>query len=97
MLDTFWQVWRNEYLLSLRERYQRSVKSPRKQSSALPNVGDVVLIKDDVPRGQWKMGKLTRLRKSQDGNIRSAELQTTTGKMMNRPLNLLFPLEVSQA
>ena len=94
MLDTFWQIWRNEYLLSLRERTQSKIKSHRVQSSAFPSVGDVVLIKDNLPRGQWKMGKITELRSSHDGKIRSAALQISSGRTLRRPLNLLFPIEV---
>lgn len=57
MLDTFWQIWRNEYLLSLRERMQNRHKSSRIQSTIIPNINDVVIIKDDIPKGQWEMGK----------------------------------------
>lgn len=95
MLEKFWQVWRNEYLLSLRERTQCKHKSPRIQSAVCPNVNDVVLIKDDVPRGQWKLGKLIKLNVSKDRKIRSAEILTSTGKVLKRPLNLLYPIEVS--
>ena len=94
MLDTFWQIWRNEYSLSLRERTQSKIKSHRVQSNAFPSVGDVVLIKDNLPRGQWKMGKITELRSSHDGKIRSAALQISSGRTLRRPLNLLFPIEV---
>ena len=96
MLDTFWHIWRNEYLLSLRERSQTKLKSHRVQSHAYPSVGDIVLIKEDIPRGQWKMGKLIKLQNSQDGKVQSAEVQTSSGKVLRRPLNLLFPVEVSQ-
>ncbi len=96
LLDSFWQIWRNEYLLSLRERSQYKIKAPRVQYSETPSVGDVVLIKDDVPRGQWKMGKVATLRTSRDGLVRSAEVRTSTGKMVRRPINLLFPIEVTR-
>lgn len=96
MLDTFWQIWRNEYLLSLRERSQNRLKSHRVQSHIIPSVGDIVLIKEDIPRGQWKMGKLIKLQHSRDGRVRSAEVRTSSSRVLRRPLNLLFPIEVSQ-
>ncbi len=81
-------------MLSLRERTESKIRAHRVQSHVSPSVGDVVLIKDNVPRGRWKLGKLTQLRSSQDGKIRSAEVQTSTGIKLRRPLNLLYPIEV---
>ncbi len=72
------------------------MKSPRVLSHSVPCVGDVVLIKDDILRGQWKMGKLSNLTVSQDGQIRSAEIRTSTGNVLRRPLNLLFPIETAE-
>ena len=57
LLKMFWRIWRYEYLLSLRERTQRKLKSGRIQSHFTPNIGDVVLVKDDLPRGCWRIGK----------------------------------------
>ena len=55
-LSSFWKVWRDDYLVSLRERQQIKLKQPRVQSPFTANVGDVVLIKDDLPRGNWRLG-----------------------------------------
>ena len=49
LLNMFWKIWRDEYLLSLRERTQSMLKSRRVQSNISPSVGDIVLIKDDIP------------------------------------------------
>ncbi|XP_053381888.1 uncharacterized protein LOC128549324 [Mercenaria mercenaria] len=57
-------------------------------------VGDVVLIKKDIPRGDWKMGLIISLHTSSDGEIRSAKLKSTSGRIVCRPLNLLFPVEL---
>ncbi|VDI16697.1 Hypothetical predicted protein [Mytilus galloprovincialis] len=94
LLDSFWNLWRNEYLLSLRERTQTKLKSCRVQSSFLPQIGDVVLIKDNLPRSTWRMGKIVKLISSNDGEIRSAKVQVSTGLILGRPLNLLYPLEL---
>ncbi|XP_052764084.1 uncharacterized protein LOC128206005 [Mya arenaria] len=96
LLNLFWKMWRDDYLLSLRERTQTHLKSGRIQSSAQPCAGDVILVKDELPRGCWKMGKIKRLRTSGDGYVRSAEVQLASGRVIRRPLNLMFPIETSK-
>ena len=94
VLDAFWKIWREEYLLSLRERTQTKLKCGRVQSPYVPNIGDVVIIKDNTPRGMWKLGRLVKLIISNDGQIRSAKVTLSSGNIISRPLNLLYPLEV---
>ena len=93
LLDSFWKMWREDYLMSLRERMQTCLKCGRIRSPFSPQVGDVVILKDDVPRGLWKMGKIVTLIPSSDKEIRSAKVQLASGKVVGRPLNLLYPLE----
>ena len=62
----------NDYLLSLRERTQASLKSSKKQSNHVPQIGDVVLIKEDLPHGQWKIGRIHELVKGKDQLIKVA-------------------------
>ena len=94
-LKAFWRVWRDSYLLSLRERTQMKLKTPRIQASVAARVGHVVLIKDDMPRGCWRVGKIAELIRSIDGNIRSPKIRLPTRKLISRPLNLLYPIECS--
>ena len=61
----------------------------------MPSAGDVVLIKDDLPRGCWRFGKILSLVPSRDGHIRSAKVSLCSGRVIARPLNLLYPVEVS--
>ena len=72
------------------------LKAPRIQATFAAKVGHVVLIKDDMPRGCWRVGKITELIGSGDGNIRSAKILLPTRKLINRPLNLLYPIECSE-
>ncbi|KAK6021482.1 zinc knuckle, partial [Ostertagia ostertagi] len=60
ILDFFWKRWSKEYILSLREQYQRSHKHPRLEHKAEhPNLHDYVIIQDDtLKRGQWKLGQV---------------------------------------
>ena len=78
-LSSFWKIWRDEYLLSLRERQQIKLKQPRAFTA---NIGDVVLIKDDLPRGSWRLGRIQELIKSRDEHIRSARVCLPTGKII---------------
>ena len=95
LLDKFWKTWREDYLLSLRERTQSKLKCHRIQSAQSPSEGDIVLVKDEIPRGCWKIAKVLSLATSRDGEIRSAKVQLSSGRVVGRPLNLLYPLEMS--
>ena len=97
LLDRFWQIWRNDYLLSLRERTQTKLKEARVRFPLLAKVGDVVLIKDELPRGSWRMGKIQELVQSGDLQIRSAKVLLPSGKMLGRPLKLLYPIECPES
>ena len=64
--------------------------------------GDVVLIKENnsAPRLSWKKGVTEKLIIGNDKNVRSASVRTTYGKstetvVLDRPLQLLIPLELS--
>lgn len=92
-LNSFWKIWTDDYLLSLRERPQRKLKEPRTKSPFSANVGDVILIKDDLPRGMWRIGRIHELMKSRDGQTRSAKVLLPTNKIIGRPLSLLYPVE----
>lgn len=96
LLDNFWRIWRDEYLLSLRERSQTHIKTGRIHSDVIPRKGQIVILKDETPRANWRLGRITELVKSSDGLIRSAKVKTPSGRVLGRPLNLLFPLETSE-
>lgn len=53
----------------------------------------MVLVKDDLPRGNWRLGRIQELVQSEDGEIRSAKVLLPTNKLIGRPLNLLYPIE----
>ena len=95
-LNTFWKLWFDEYVLSLRERTQKHLKAPRTQSSTQPTKGDVVLLKESSPRGTWKLAVVEELISSTDGEIRAAKVRTASGKLLNRTRNFLYPLECAE-
>ena len=76
-------------MLSLRERVQRSSH----QISTSPQVGEVVLIKDNLPRSRWKVGKIVDLCVGKDQRIRSAKVFVSPHSYLHQPLSLLYPIE----
>ncbi|XP_057299223.1 uncharacterized protein LOC130629867 [Hydractinia symbiolongicarpus] len=93
ILESFWKTWRNDYLLNLRERSQINLKARRIKSYDEPNVGSVVQIKKDLPRGSWKIAKITELIPNSDGKIRAARILLPNKNIITQPSNLLYPLE----
>ncbi|XP_043198764.1 uncharacterized protein LOC122368657 [Amphibalanus amphitrite] len=85
--DMFWKRWRAEYLPLLQAR-------PHHLSRAKPNlgVGDIVVVVDEsVPRGQWPLGRVLRVKHSADGLVRSVELQVR-GTTLQRPVTKIVKL-----
>ena len=95
LLDMFWKIWRHEYLTSLRERTQTKLRDGRVHSHSSPKVNDVVLIKEDSARGNWRFGKVIQLVQSRDGLVRSVRVMLPSGREIGRPINLLYPMELS--
>ena len=50
-LNQIWSIWRNEYLLNLREKSQARAPIKGSKNVLTPKIGDVVLIKESLPRG----------------------------------------------
>ncbi len=104
LLERFWEIWKKEYLTELKQtRHQHDVSRPPKSSLEItPKEGDIVLVDDkNLPRNQWKMGRVLSLIRSSDGEIRSCELrmESAQNKRNNatciRPVRLLTPIEFS--
>ena len=61
-LNSFWDIRRNKYLLSLREKSPLYHQNQKNQISNAPQVGQVVIIKDEkIPRCTWKSCRIERL------------------------------------
>ena len=48
-------------------------------------------------RSQWKIGRITKLMKSGDGETRVAEVKLANGISIRRATKLLYPLETVEA
>ena len=80
--------WTAEYVSALRSW---SV-SPRGRPTRIPEVGDVVLVHNEGPRGRWPLAKVTGLIEGTDGHPRAAHVEMR-GIKTRRPLNRLYQLE----
>ena len=83
LADQFWRRWRREYVQHLIERskWHTIQRNTRR--------GDLVLfVEDNVPRGQWRLGRVVAPIASADGLVRSAEVVTKTGTYV-RPVGKL--------
>ena len=96
LLTHFRNRWKNEYLTGIRE-YQKLIgREPKRAIKA----GDIVHIHaDKLPRQQWKIGKVEKLLRGRDKEVRAAEVKTLDSSLrkvrLKRPIQKLYPLETS--
>lgn len=98
--DIFWGRFRLEYLPLLQERH----KWQKRQSSL--QVNDIVLIVDKgLPRNNWPIGKVVKVKLSDDNEVRSCDVSVLRNKyvkdswkrdILNRPISKLILLYASQ-
>ena len=97
VLQQFWNRWKREYLLELRESHRAGSSQLQKVAIA---VGDVVIIHtEDLPRSLWKMGRVEELIRGKDGVVRGASIRVqakeTRSKLLRRPIQKLYPVELA--
>ncbi|XP_059223126.1 uncharacterized protein LOC131996940 [Stomoxys calcitrans] len=86
-----WHQWLHEYLPELTRRTKWCLPSQPL------DVGCVVFICDlDLPRSQWKRGRVIELHRGKDGVARSAEVRTDVG-VYRRPVSKLAILDVEDS
>ena len=56
--------------------------------------GKVVLIHEETPRNQWKLGVIIQLHQGKDGLVCSVTLRTAKGNLILRPIEKLYLIEV---
>lgn len=62
------------------------------------SVGDVVVVHDEKPRGFWKLARVEEVIPGRDGQIQGTVVREISGgnaSVLCRPLQKLYPLEVS--
>lgn len=96
--NKFWECWRCEYLVLLREIQKQHLRQPRHSKRSCPELGEIVLIEQDlIPRGSWPYGKVVEVIVSGDDLIRSAKILMPNRNIIHRPLNKIYPLEIRSA
>ncbi|VDO85465.1 unnamed protein product [Heligmosomoides polygyrus] len=96
VLDSFWDIWHQDYLSALRERHQQGARRQR-SANITPHEGQVVLMADDkLPRGQWPLRVITQIHAGLDGAARSASVRNSAGRVLQRSISHLYPLEISE-
>lgn len=94
ILNQFWNSWKKQYLVHLRDRKERHHNQPRPTCSNIPKVGDVVHVNDLTSYNNWKLGIIKKTIANGDGEIIQANVQLSNGKMINRSLKHLSMLEI---
>ncbi|CAB4037497.1 Hypothetical predicted protein [Paramuricea clavata] len=98
LLEHFWKRWSREYLLELREHHR--VKGVRRSAKANPKEGDIVCVYEEkTPRNLWRLGKVEKLFKGNDGQVRAVALRIwNKGKetTLQRPVQKVYPVEGSR-
>ena len=85
-LEKFWEVWKNDYLLSLRETLPLIHWRSLSQLSRKPMIGEVVIV-----CRMWKLARDKELIVSKDGWIRSIVIELPNKHLISRSVNHLFP------
>jgi len=63
----------------------------------LEKVGDIVLLQEEnMPRHMWKRAQIDELLQGRDGQIRTVSLRLPDRTKINRPVQLVIPLEIDQ-
>ena len=95
VLKHYWQRWKAEYLVDLCEFHKM-----RKGQKGLPvdiKEGDIVSVQDEGRHNRilWRLGRVTKLIKGRDNVIRGAKIVLANKQWIERPVEKLYPLEVS--
>ncbi|GBM44036.1 hypothetical protein AVEN_124292-1 [Araneus ventricosus] len=94
--------YRQKLCQDLRKRFRIEYLGHLREFSKICNEfkikeGDIVLIGDsNVKRINWPLGRVIKLYLGKDKKVRLVEIQTKSGSFL-RPIQRLFPLEISQS
>ena len=79
--NEFWSRWRKEFLATLQDR--QKWKTPLRNF----RVGDIVILKEDTQRNDWRLAKVIKVYKDDKGYVRTVQLYLRCSdptKLINR-------------
>ena len=80
-----------EYVHAPREKQQHSEGNTEK----MPNTGAVVLVKGEAKdKAMWKLGRVVSKITGKDGTVRRFKLKPGNGHIVERPLQVVYNLEI---
>lgn len=71
--NSFWKRWSGEYLHSLQQR------TKWKKPELNLKIGDLVILKENLPPATWPLGRVMELHPGKDGLVRVATIKTSKG------------------
>jgi len=83
----FWRRWSSEYLTRLQQRPKWSSQRTNIQ------INDLVLVKDNLPTQQWKLGRVIEIHPGPDKIVRVVTLKTVDG-VYKRPITKICHLPI---
>jgi hypothetical protein len=96
--DSFWNLWRKQYLTDLFERHARDKRANKEL--VVPKLGEVCLLAEDkLPRREWRLARVVEIDEKR-GVIRGVTVQTLSPgggliTKIKRSPDKLVPLEIS--
>ena len=76
LMEQFWGRWRKEYLanITLRQHWHSSRRNVK--------IGDIVILKEEeIPRNEWRLGRVLDVCEDADGLVRKATVQMGNRKL----------------
>lgn len=92
ILEQWNRAWQNDYLLSLRERFNK--KACTSTFGQEIKVGDIYLVKEQIQRSGWPLGKIVQVFLNERDTIRVVKVKFQSGEMLHS-IKHLYPLEAS--
>ena len=85
--------WQNEYLHALQDRHERHTAQNQREFQP----GSVVMTTDSLTnfKSRWTLGKVIGVIHGKDGVVRGLKIKSSSGYVIERPLQLVHDLEIS--
>ena len=92
ILNHFWDRWRTEYLINLREYHKVKLQKFNRPQMQLKGV--VIVEEEKQSRSMWGVGIVEELLRRKDGQIRGGKVRVPkTNSILKRPVNKLYLVE----